>query len=156
MNRPISTPSTSKRNVAAVTRSPSKLSLGMAQRLPRPIVQVGDRPDQPGAVTVDQIEEVIEIPVQVVREVGDLVPERLFRVQLHLSAGVFTSSIWPLARLIRGASATSARSCSNEEVGSASALPFPPTEVASGEATSGSTERCNASTSAGSPKLMIP
>ena len=76
MNRPISTPSTSTRKVAAVTRSPSKPSLvDIAQRLPGPLVQLGDAGDQARPVGVLQVEQRVEIPVQVVGEVGDLVPQ---------------------------------------------------------------------------------
>src|SRR6478752_1034519 len=85
MNRPISTPSTSNMNVAAVTRWPSKLSSGTEDRLPGAVVEVGNRSDQSGSVSVSEVEQAVEVPVQVVGEVGDLVPQGLLRVQPHRS-----------------------------------------------------------------------
>jgi hypothetical protein len=48
--------------------------------LPRALVQTGHLVQQPDPVTVLQIEQTVEIPVQVVREVGDLLPQLVLRV----------------------------------------------------------------------------
>jgi hypothetical protein len=48
--------------------------------LPGSFVQAADLAQQPEAVTVFQVEELVEVPVQVVREEGDLLPELVVRV----------------------------------------------------------------------------
>src|SRR5688572_11326184 len=99
MNRPISTPSTSTRNVEAVIRCPSYPSLfDMAQRLPGTIVELGHAGDQACPVGMLEVEQGIQVPVQVVREVHDLVPQGVGGVQLHDSARLGTSSILLLRR----------------------------------------------------------
>jgi hypothetical protein len=48
--------------------------------LPRPFVEFADLLQQPDAVAVLQVEQRVEGPVQVVRQVGDLLPDLLGRV----------------------------------------------------------------------------
>src|SRR5918994_3833713 len=86
MNRPISTPSTSTRKVEDVTRCRSKPSSGIEQRFPGACVHIGDELDEAGAVGMLEVEQVVEVPVKVIREVADLPPQRRLGVQLHKSA----------------------------------------------------------------------
>jgi hypothetical protein len=48
--------------------------------LPCPFVQRADLPEQADAVAVLQIQQLVETPVQVVRQEGDLLPELVLRV----------------------------------------------------------------------------
>jgi hypothetical protein len=43
--------------------------------LPCPLVQAGDLLEQPDPVAVFEVQQGIETPVQVVREISDLLPE---------------------------------------------------------------------------------
>ena len=175
MKWPISTPSTSNRNVAAVTRSASKLSSGIEHRLPRAFVHVGHQADQSSPVGVVEIEQPIEIPVEVVRQVGDLAPQRRFsgrasRSVSHRSlrrgardfldprpaprrAGTAVADCVPSA----SESATSVRvSCSSSSGSLSLDAPGPSPPSNDSDSVEGRTLACRASTSAWSPKLMIP
>src|SRR5262245_3603979 len=83
MKRPISTPSTSTRNVAVVTRWPSKPSSGIEQRLPCALVHLGDELHQARPIGMLEIEQPVQVPVEVIGEVADLLPERRLGVELH-------------------------------------------------------------------------
>jgi hypothetical protein len=50
-------------------------ALATLHSLPCAFVQAADLPQEPDAVAVFQVEQPIEIPVQVVRQEGDLLPE---------------------------------------------------------------------------------
>src|SRR3954447_17805558 len=88
LNTPISTPSTSSRNRLASCGSPPRCwVLGiLADRLPGLRVHGRHRPHHPDPVGVLEVEQAVEIPVQVVREIGDLLPDRLGRIAQHDSA----------------------------------------------------------------------
>src|SRR5690242_1486139 len=87
MNMPICTPSTSNKKFELPGMSPpnpvSESDIG-ADRLPGALVQRRHRPDEPSPVGVLEVEQLIEIPVQVVGEVRHLLPEGLGRVPDHL------------------------------------------------------------------------
>jgi hypothetical protein len=55
-------------------------SLPIDDRLPGSFVQRGDLSQKPDAVAVLEREQFVEAPVQVVREIRDLLPELVLRV----------------------------------------------------------------------------
>src|SRR5690606_22092824 len=128
----------------------SKLSFGTACHLPGSVVHVGDQMDQADPVGVLQVEQRVEIPVQVVGEVRDLVPQRLLRVELHGAAGRDTSSMRARLRIEVGGSSGSTSSAS-----AAASVGWVPSSSA-GAGDRSATVACSVATSSGSPKLMIP
>jgi len=48
-------------------------------------VEAGHLLDETDAIGVLKIEQAVEVPVDVIGEVHDLIPQRVFRVQLHRS-----------------------------------------------------------------------
>jgi hypothetical protein len=57
-----------------------RTSLPIHDPLPGPFVQHGDLPKKPDPVAVFECEQLIEAPVQVIRQVADLLPELVLRV----------------------------------------------------------------------------
>jgi hypothetical protein len=55
-------------------------SLPIDDPLPGPFVQHGDLAQEPNPVTVLEFHQIVEAPVQVVRQVGDLLPELVMGV----------------------------------------------------------------------------
>src|SRR5690606_18602357 len=78
---------------------------------PCPSVEVGHRTDQPGPIGVLEVEQHVQVPVEVVRQVGQLVPEGLLGVVHHRSVDG-TSSI--AARRGRDGASPASGSPSNE------------------------------------------
>src|SRR3954451_14437828 len=152
LNTPISTPSISSKNRDPTARSPPTPSLGIAlHRLPRPGVERRDGPHQSGAVVVLEIQELIEVPVQVVGEVRQLLPERLGRVPHHRPvAGI--SSI--AARLDRGRSLTALTEPNPSS--SAASLSGAIATGAGGGASCASCAASRTSMSSSEPKLITP
>src|SRR3954453_7232789 len=102
MKAPIWTPSTSNRKFELTGISPLNPVPGSdigTDRLPGARVQRRHRLDEPGPVAVLEVEQLVEVPVQVVREVRDLLPEGLGRVPVHL--GVAGTSSMAARRLCR-------------------------------------------------------
>src|SRR2546430_2120993 len=74
VNAPIVRPSTVKTNFPAKGGSTVR-ELATNDSLPRTLVQAGDLFEEPDPVAVFEIQQGVEAPVQVVREVGDLLPD---------------------------------------------------------------------------------
>src|SRR5690606_22841319 len=66
--------------------------------------EVGDRPDQTGPIGMFEVEQGLEVPVQVIRQVGELIPERLLGVTHHRSTEGTSSMAARRARGMDGAS----------------------------------------------------
>src|SRR5947199_6054235 len=76
LNIPICWPSTSKMKLPAIRTIP-EVSDKFPHLLPGALVQAGDTGHQPGPIRVFEVEQCLERPVQVIAEVGDLVPDLL-------------------------------------------------------------------------------
>src|SRR6185369_4390664 len=76
LNIPICWPSTSKMKLPAIRTTP-EASDKFPHLLPGALVQAGDTGHEPGPVPVLEVEQGVERPVQVIGEVGDLVPHPL-------------------------------------------------------------------------------
>jgi hypothetical protein len=74
-------PSTSRRKLKLISGSATRDGLPkLSHSFPRPFVEAGHLVDHPAAIAVLQVEELVEVPMEVIGQVGDLLPELAFRV----------------------------------------------------------------------------
>src|SRR2546427_1961586 len=145
LNNPICWPSTSKMKLPAI-RMPPAASGKFPHLLPGALVQAGDTGQQPGPIPVFEVEQGVELPVQVIGEVGDLIPHRLGADRSQPDPSLRTSIRPPTpAAAIAGSGA------------GPSPLSFPFPFSGGNDAGKGWRYASSSSWSSdGSPKLMIP
>src|SRR3954468_7480198 len=88
-------------------------------RLPRSSVQIRDRLDQSRPVGVLEVEQGLQVPVEVIGEVADLLPQSPFGIALHSTGEERTSSTARRRGCTAGTSSSSSVS-SNDATGSGS------------------------------------
>src|SRR5690606_3761257 len=128
-------------------------SSAIADPFPRSAVQIGDRPDELSPIGMFEVEKGLEIPVQVIRQIGELVPERLLGIAHHRSAEGTSSMAARRGRAMAGAASGSMPW---------SGCTAPPSSAGGGASTGARVDvaarsaSTKAAMSASLPKLMMP